>query len=197
MGARSGTQPEELSEEQVASIVAWGEANFPEMWRRMNRRDIPHKRVAGWFARRYSGFMDAKARDERLGRLTLDEYKGDFRVMHAYGELMRAHLESDANTPVIESGFVALLSAIEQQFDARLAVRRHELSLLKKRVDSAAAEVENQAAQRSEIVADEFEKRKADLLRRVERMRERRDRGDRPSRRDHDGRDRPPGRGGR
>ena len=91
----------------------------------------------------------------------------------------------------------ALLAAVEQQFDARLAVRRYELSLLEKRVDSAAAEVENQAARRSEIIADEFEKRKAGLLRRVDRMRERRERGgERPMKKDHDGRQRRPGRGG-
>lgn len=194
---RDGRRFEDLSAEQVDTIVAWGEASFPEMWRRMNRREIPRTRVAGWFARRYAGYTDATERDEQLGQLTLDEYKGDFKVMHAYGELMRAHLESDTNEPVIEQGFVALLAAIEQQFDARLAVRRHELSLLKKRVESAATEVESQAALRSEIIADEFEKRKADLLRRVERMRERRERGgERPSRKDHDGRDRRPGRGG-
>lgn len=123
---------------EIAESLAQLRASDPRMHERMRRA----------FAPRALGVMQTLERDPALGGLQQDEFRAGVIMMHRLRELRDAFVNGGRNSVGFEGARARLREALAAQFDAKLALRAHELEQMLARVHDMREELERSRAGR-------------------------------------------------
>lgn len=146
-----------LSDEErqrVATILAEvnpaGAAKLDELGSRDSRA---RERLLDGLGNRLRGMEAMRDRDPKEFQLRVDEMVGVMEIMRhgrAYTELARSGADDEKLAPARQ----AMREAIDQQFDRRLAILRHQLMRSKERTQRFEQDIDSTASNRSKIVED-------------------------------------------
>ncbi len=145
-GPRRELTPEELdrAEAFVVELV-------PELAGRMAQvRETDPQGYERWrmmFAPRALDVMESLERDPARGELEREEFRAGTVMLMRLRDL-RVAFDAGANSPAFASAKASLREALAAQFDAKLALREHELIGMSDRVDAVRAELDETRAGR-------------------------------------------------